>query len=278
MPGAGCGDYSWGCVAGPHPYAVAGSAASGAGKASAIHQGTVVAKTTRRIPRVAKAVLGTASVGTGTSARRWARWCAADQVVKREVTRIVQWSALDQDYAVGECGIKLMGWKQPRRFVVVREQVRDSKPPVGKKLIEIPEYTFRVWVTSSSAPPEEIWRDYNHRADMENRIAEWKHDLGADRFCPKDFCATDAVFRSILLLFDLLSEFRRASGLPQHKEPGTLRSTAVLMRRGVETRERANHPVAVFRMGRTEEADRTSHQGRPGSLRSFCCRSPLGPR
>ena len=63
---------------------------------------------------------------------------------------------------------------------------------------------------------------------MENRIAELKHDLGADRFCLRDFYATDAVFRSVLLLFNLLSEFRRASGMPQHKEPGTLRSEVFL--------------------------------------------------
>jgi hypothetical protein len=148
--------------------------------------------------------------------------------VKREVTRIVDWRALDDNYAVGECQIKLMGWDKPRRFVAVREQIRDSKPSVGKKLIDLPEYTFRVLVTSLSATPEEIWRDYNHRADMENRIAELKHDLGADRFCLQDFHATDAVFRSVLLLFNLLSEFRRVSGIPQHKEPGTLRSQVFL--------------------------------------------------
>jgi hypothetical protein len=148
--------------------------------------------------------------------------------VKREVTRIVDWRALDENYAVGECEIKLMGWDKPRRFVAVRERIRESRPSVGKKLIDLPEYSFRVLVTSLSAPAEEIWRDYNHRADMENRIAELKHDLGADRFCLQDFDATDAVFRSILLLFNLLSEFRRASGMPQHKEPGTLRSHVFL--------------------------------------------------
>src|SRR5580698_7866188 len=148
--------------------------------------------------------------------------------VKREVTRIVDWRALDENYAVGECEIKLMGWDKPRRFTAVRERIRASRPSVGKKLIDLPEYSFRVLVTSLPAPAEEIWRDYNHRADMENRIAELKHDLGADRFCLQDFHATDAVFRSILLLFNLLSEFRRASGMPQHKEPGTLRSQVFL--------------------------------------------------
>lgn len=53
----------------------------------------------------------------------------------------------------------------------------------GRKLIDVPGYTFRIFVTSSDAAPEEIWRDYNRRADMENRIAELKHDLGADGFC-----------------------------------------------------------------------------------------------
>lgn len=148
--------------------------------------------------------------------------------VKREVTRIVQWRPLDESYAVGECEIKLLGWDRPRRFVAVREQIRETKPSVGKKLIDLPEYTFRVFVTSLASAEEAIWRDYNRRADMENRIAELKHDLNADRFCLKDFNATDAVFRSILVLFNLLSEFRRASGMPQHKEPGTLRSEVFL--------------------------------------------------
>jgi len=167
--------------------------------------------------------------------------------VKREITRIVQWRELDEDYAVGECRIKLMGWTGTRRFVVVRELVRASKASVGRKLFEWPEYTFRVFVTSLSAAPEEIWRDYNHRADMENRIAELKHDLSADRFCLKDFHATDAVFRSILLLFNLLSEFRRASGMPQHKEPGTLRSEVFLC--GAELKQKGPQLILALSTG-----------------------------
>jgi hypothetical protein len=167
--------------------------------------------------------------------------------VKREVTRIEDWRALDEDYAVGECQIKLMCWNKPRRFVAVRERIRDSKPPVGKKLIDLPEYTFRVLATSLTAPAEEIWRDYNQRADMENRIAELKHDLGADRFCLKDFHATDAVFRSVLLLFNLLSEFRRASGMPQHKEPGTLRSQVFLC--GAELKHEGNQIILSLSTG-----------------------------
>ena len=164
--------------------------------------------------------------------------------VKREVTRIVDWRALDENYAVGECMIQLLGWKTRRRFVVVREQIRDAKASLGKKLIDLPAYTFRVLATSLSTAPEEIWRDYNRRADMENRIAELKHDLAADRFCLKDFHATDAVFRSVLLLFNLLSEFRRVSGLPQHKEPATLRSQVFLC--GAELAQHAEETTLLL--------------------------------
>jgi hypothetical protein len=164
--------------------------------------------------------------------------------VKQEVKRIASWRALDETYAVGECEVKLMGWKTPRRLVAVREQIREDKPSVGKKLIDLPEYTVRVFVTSLSAAPEEIWRDYNHRADMENRIAEIKHDLGADRFCLRDFHATEAVFRSVVLLFNLLSEFRRASGLGQHKEPATLRSQVFLC--GAELKHENNEIVLAL--------------------------------
>jgi hypothetical protein len=59
---------------------------------------------------------------------------------------------------------------------------------------------------------------------MENRIAELKHDLGAHGFCLKQFFATEAAFRSVLLLFNLLAEFQRAAGLPGYREPATIRT------------------------------------------------------
>jgi Transposase DDE domain group 1 len=142
--------------------------------------------------------------------------------IKREAQRVQTWKALDASYSVGEFRVMLLGWQNPRRFVVVRELVREGS--VGRKLFEVPGYTFRLFVTSRSDAPEEIWRDYNRRADMENRIAELKHDLGADGFCLKEFFATEAAFQAVLLLFNLLSEFQRAAGLPSYREPATLRT------------------------------------------------------
>jgi hypothetical protein len=144
--------------------------------------------------------------------------------VKRAAQRVEQWTVLDDNYAAGEFRLQLHGWSVERRFVVIRERVREDRDSVGRKLIDVPGYTFRVFVTSCAEAPEEIWRDYNRRADMENRIAELKHDLGADGFCLKEFFATEAAFRAVLLLFNLLAEFQRAAGLRGYREPATIRT------------------------------------------------------
>jgi DDE family transposase len=143
--------------------------------------------------------------------------------VKRSAQRVEQWREVDENFAVGEFRLRLHGWNVERRFVAIRERVREGRDSVGRKLIDVPGYTFRVFVTSCPDAPEQIWRDYNRRADMENRIAELKHDLGADGFCLREFFATEAAFRAVLLLFNLLAEFQRAAALPSYRAPATIR-------------------------------------------------------
>ena len=150
---------------------------------------------------------------------RLTRW------LKREAARVSQWRALDEHYAAGEFSLQLLGWDRPRHFVVIREQLRAERPSLGENCSMLPATPF-----ASSSPtwryrPEQIWRDYNRRADMENRIAELKHDLAADDFCMYEFFATEAALRSILLLFNLLGEFQRASRLTTYRQPATLRLT-----------------------------------------------------
>jgi hypothetical protein len=153
---------------------------------------------------------------------RMTRW------LKREAARVQEWRALDEVYAVGEFHLQLLGWEQARRFVVVREQLRETKRSPGRKLIEVPGYTFRVFVTSLPDPPEEIWRDYNQRACIEQRIEELKSDLAADAFCLQEFFATEAAFLGILMLFNLLGEFQRASGMTGYRQPASLRAQVFL--------------------------------------------------
>jgi len=143
--------------------------------------------------------------------------------LKREAARVQEWRALDETYAVGEFRLQLLGWDRERRFVVVRERLRETKRSLGRKLLEVPGYTFRVFVTNRAEAPEEIWRDYNQRACIEQRIEELKSDLAADDFCLREFFATEAAFLGILMLFNLLGEFQRASGMTGYRQPATLR-------------------------------------------------------
>jgi hypothetical protein len=94
---------------------------------------------------------------------------------------------------------------------------------LGRKLFDVPGYTFRIFVTHRPDPPEEIWRDYNQRACVEQRIEELKWDLAADDFCLHEFYATEAAFLSIRMLFNLLAEFQRACGMPRYRQLASLR-------------------------------------------------------
>src|SRR5437660_9837689 len=99
--------------------------------------------------------------------------------MKREAARVPSWRALDENYAVSEFQLKLWEWDRERRFVVIPERLREKEGSVGKKLLEVPGYTFRVFVTNGAATREEIWADYNPRADVEKRIAALKNDLAS---------------------------------------------------------------------------------------------------
>jgi hypothetical protein len=65
--------------------------------------------------------------------------------------------------------------------------IQTKKPAVGRKLIDLSGYVFRVFVTNRSDSALEIWRHYNGRAAVECRIDELKNELAADHFCLRSF-------------------------------------------------------------------------------------------
>ena len=137
----------------------------------------------------------------------------------------------------------LMGWKKPRRFVVVRERIRESKAAVGRKLLEVPGYTFRIFVTNRDEDALLLWRDYNQRALIEQRIEELKAELNADGFCMKSFFASESAFLAVLFTFNLLSLYQKAIQ-PQapYRQPATLRAAVFL---GGAILGRAGHKVVL---------------------------------
>ena len=149
--------------------------------------------------------------------------------LKRHCAGIKNWTEIDEHHAAGEFTVKLFGWSKERRFVVIRERLRETKAAVGRRLIEVPGYTFRVWVTNRKERAMDLWRDYNGRAGIEQRIEELKHDLAADGFCLQPFFATESAFLAVLCTFNLLSLYQhQTTPNAPYRQPGTLRVAVFL--------------------------------------------------
>jgi Transposase DDE domain group 1 len=132
-----------------------------------------------------------------------------NQPLRRTVAGIRQWQSFAQGLEAGETIYQAHGWSAPRRLVVVRELLRERPEARGRKLLEVPGYTFHVLVTTLELSPVQTWQFYNSRAESENRLKELKEDFGADGFCLQSFYGTEAAFRLICFLFNLIGDFKR---------------------------------------------------------------------
>ena len=127
------------------------------------------------------------------------------RTVKQQAAGVRNWKRVDNNYEVAEFFAKLQGWDKERRFVVIRERIREEKAAVGRLLLDVPGYTYRVFVTNRDAEAMEVWRDYNKRAIIEQRIEELKAELHADGFCMQSFFATESAFLAVVFTFNLLA-------------------------------------------------------------------------
>jgi len=129
--------------------------------------------------------------------------------IQRQAAGLRSWRPFGQGLEVAEMAYTAPSWRTPRRLVVVREEIRERPDARGRRLIDVPGYTFHTVVTTLEHRPEDVWRFYNGRADSENRIKELKDDFGADGFCVQSFDGTEAVFRLICALFNLVALFKQ---------------------------------------------------------------------
>ena len=129
--------------------------------------------------------------------------------------------------------------------MVVREVVHERPEARGRKLLEVPGYTFHVLVTTLGHSPVQTWRFYNSRAESENRIKELKEDFGAGGFCLHSFDGTEAAFRLICFLFNLIADFKREVTRDEAPRLMTLRTRLLVVGaiRGAEGRQ------TVLRLG-----------------------------
>lgn len=163
----------------------------------------------------------------------------------RSIQGIAEWQPRGNGEEVGEFTTAVGKWKVKRRFLVLRRLAKENNNE--PMLLRISSYVYRVVVTNRTESAAELWREYDGRAQIEQRLRELKDDLHADGFCMQSFYGSEAAFLSVLCLYNLLGEFQRATApAGKWKQPATLRSQlfvcgAVLGRRGRD-------PVLYFSM------------------------------
>ncbi len=131
-------------------------------------------------------------------------------IIKNKIQAIKNWTRIDNGIECGEFEYQALSWQKPRRITAVRQLVEERPNSCGKYLFDMHDYRYQAWVTNLRLPVPEVWRLYRQRADSENRIEELKHDFGLNGFCTKDFYATEAAFRCVMVAYNLVSLFRQA--------------------------------------------------------------------
>ena len=160
-----------------------------------------------------------------------------NRLVHRQIVGLTGWRPFGPGLEVAETQYQGLNWPAPRRLVVVRERIADRPEARGRRLFEVPGYTFHAVVTTLPLAPEDVWRFYNSRADSENRLKELKEDFGARGFSLQAFDGTEAAFRLICFLFNLVALFKRDVTRNERPQLSTLRTRllvvgAILGRRG----------------------------------------------
>ena len=112
-----------------------------------------------------------------------------------------------------------------RRLIVVRQKIAERPEAGGKMLFELNGYRFQALV-SNLAPSIDalgVWRRYNGRADLENRIKELGEQFGIKRLCVDNFWGTEAMHHLAIAAYNLCVLLQRRLGQLEKCELNTLR-------------------------------------------------------
>jgi len=128
-----------------------------------------------------------------------------------------------------------VGWRNPRRLVLVRHRVKEKQRAGGKKLIDVEGYLFQALVTNlpESVPAISVWRDYNPRAGCEGVIKQLGMDFALDKLCLKKFFATEAAMSLAVMAYNLCVLFQKHLGWMDRVTAATLRLLPALADRAV---------------------------------------------
>jgi hypothetical protein len=112
-----------------------------------------------------------------------------------------------------------------RRLILIRQRVQDRPQAGGKTLLDVPGYRFQALITNlpTSVDALTVWRRYNGRADLENRIKELGDQFGIKGLCVSDFWGTEAMHHLAIAAYNLCVLLQRRLGQLEKCELNTLR-------------------------------------------------------
>lgn len=131
-----------------------------------------------------------------------------------------------QNTEVAGLSVQEVELDQPgRRLIVLRQKIAERPEAGGKMLLALEGYRFQALVTN--LPPAmdalSVWRRYNGRADLENRIRELGEQFGIKRLCVQNFWGTEAMHHLAIAAYNLCVLLQRRLGQLQKCELNTLR-------------------------------------------------------
>lgn len=131
------------------------------------------------------------------------------QYFQRIIYNLGNWIHVDDGIEVSEFAYSHQpeNWGGERRYAVVRQEIKKRPKASGKQLSLFKdedygkEYRHSLFVTNNQpASPQDIWRYYRPRANVENIIENLKDGFGLSAYNMKNFWATEAVLMSICLI------------------------------------------------------------------------------
>ena len=134
--------------------------------------------------------------------------------LQREIYALTDWKEMARGLWVSEFSFMHPGWGKERRYIVVRQDASRRTKAMGKLLplfaheVEIKDFRFSVWITTSDDPPYEVWTLAKPRSNDENTIKELKEDFALGGFSMKRFYPVEAAMVLRVLLFNLFLLFK----------------------------------------------------------------------
>ena len=124
------------------------------------------------------------------------------------ISKIKNWRSIGNGHFAANFHCKLSGWSRSRRFAVIERNLPPAKPSEQMLLFDILEGRYEVVVTNLRLKAENIWRQYNKGAIVEQVIEEIKNDFAAACIRTNEFWANDALFQTGLIAYNLLNCIR----------------------------------------------------------------------